>query len=137
MSPSIYLSHLSRDYVVFEKSCIFTSTTPIPPLHVTCRSLDQMSIDQRYIFQLPQDQRIQLEIPNIEKLTNQKPFLIIWKYWYLIYINMHPLKTSQVNSLPYYVFARLSLRKKCPNTELFLVRIFLYSVPIQKNTDQK
>ena len=89
------------------------------------------------IFQLPQDQIIQLEIPNIEKLTNQKPFLIIWKYWYLIYINMHPLKTSQVNSLPYYVFARLSLRKKCPNTELFLVRIFLYSVPIQKNTDQK
>ena len=49
MSPSIYLSHLSRDYVVFEKSCIFTSTTPIPPLHVTCRLLDHMSFDQRYI----------------------------------------------------------------------------------------
>ena len=26
---------------------------------------------------------------------------------------------------------------KCPNTELFLVRIFLYSVRIQENTDQK
>ena len=30
-----------------------------------------------------------------------------------------------------------SLREKCPNTELFLVRIFLYSVGIQENTDQK
>ena len=27
--------------------------------------------------------------------------------------------------------------QKCPNTELFLVRIFLYSDWIQKNTDQK
>ena len=26
---------------------------------------------------------------------------------------------------------------KCPNTELFLVRIFMYSVQIQENTDQK
>ena len=31
----------------------------------------------------------------------------------------------------------LSLREKCPNTELFLVHIFLYSVRIQENTDQK
>ena len=30
-----------------------------------------------------------------------------------------------------------TLRKKCPNTELFLVRIFLYSVQIQENADQK
>ena len=30
-----------------------------------------------------------------------------------------------------------SLREKCPSTELFLVRIFLYSVWIQENTDQK
>ena len=30
-----------------------------------------------------------------------------------------------------------TLREKCPNTELFLVRIFLYSVRIQENTDQK
>ena len=29
-----------------------------------------------------------------------------------------------------------SLREKCPNTEFFLVRIFLYSVQIQENTDQ-
>ena len=30
-----------------------------------------------------------------------------------------------------------SLRDKCPNTKLFLVRILLYSVRIQENTDQK
>ena len=30
-----------------------------------------------------------------------------------------------------------SLREKCLNTELFLVRIFLYSVRIQENTEQK
>ena len=28
-------------------------------------------------------------------------------------------------------------RENCPNTGLFLVRIFLYSVRIQENTDQK
>ena len=31
----------------------------------------------------------------------------------------------------------LTLGEKCPNTELFLVRIFLYSVRIQENMDQK
>ena len=30
-----------------------------------------------------------------------------------------------------------TLREKCPSTELFLVRIFLYSVRIQENTDLK
>ena len=30
-----------------------------------------------------------------------------------------------------------TLREKCPNTELFLVRIFLYSVRIKENTDHK
>ena len=30
-----------------------------------------------------------------------------------------------------------SLREMCPNTELFLVRIFLYSDWMQENTDQK
>ena len=29
-----------------------------------------------------------------------------------------------------------ALREKCPNTEFILVRIFLYSVRIQENTDQ-
>ena len=32
---------------------------------------------------------------------------------------------------------RNTLRENCPNTELFLVRIFLYSVRIQENTGQK
>ena len=32
------------------------------------------------------------------------------------------------------VLAKHPLREKCPNTELFLVRIFLYSVRIQENT---
>ena len=31
----------------------------------------------------------------------------------------------------------LVLREKCPNTEFFLVRIFLYSVRILENTEQK
>ena len=31
----------------------------------------------------------------------------------------------------------VTLREKWPDTELFLVRIFLYSVQIQENTDQK
>ena len=37
------------------------------------------------------------------------------------------------------IFANLShtLREKCPNTEYFLVRIFLYSGWIQESTDQK
>ena len=30
-----------------------------------------------------------------------------------------------------------TLREKCPNTELFLVRILLYSVRIQENADEK
>ena len=30
-----------------------------------------------------------------------------------------------------------SLREKCPNTEFFLVRIFLYLDWMQENTDQK
>ena len=33
--------------------------------------------------------------------------------------------------------AFVTLREKCPNTELFLVRIFLYSVTNTENADQK
>ena len=29
------------------------------------------------------------------------------------------------------------LREKCPNTDFFLVRIFVYAVRVQENTDQK
>ena len=35
------------------------------------------------------------------------------------------------------ILSRQTLHEKCPNTEFFLVRIFLYSVRIQENTDQK
>ena len=31
----------------------------------------------------------------------------------------------------------LALREKCPNTEFLVVRISLYSVRVQENTDQK
>ena len=34
-------------------------------------------------------------------------------------------------------YATKTLREKCPNTEFFLVRIFLYSDWIQENMDQK
>ena len=37
----------------------------------------------------------------------------------------------------FYVLLKLSLRGKCLNTEFFLVRIYLYSVRLKKNTDQK
>ena len=33
-------------------------------------------------------------------------------------------------------YKNLALRGKCPNTEFFLLRIFLYSVRMQENTDQ-
>ena len=35
------------------------------------------------------------------------------------------------------ILRRYSQREKCPNTHLFLVHFFLYSVWIQENTDQK
>ena len=34
-------------------------------------------------------------------------------------------------------FLNQPMREKCPNAELFLVRIFLYSVRIQENMDQR
>ena len=36
----------------------------------------------------------------------------------------------------WHFFVDFTLREKCPNTEFFLVRIFLYSDRILKNTDQ-
>ena len=36
-----------------------------------------------------------------------------------------------------FIHSKISLREKCPKTELFLVCIFLYSDWIQENTDQK
>ena len=34
-------------------------------------------------------------------------------------------------------FSYYTLREKCPNTEFFVVCVFLYSVRIQENTDRK
>ena len=44
---------------------------------------------------------------------------------------------SSLCHLSYCYQSKSSLREKCPTTELFLVRIFLYSVQIQENTAQK
>ena len=41
----------------------------------------------------------------------------------------------ETKTFPFYIL--LSLREKYPNTEFFLVCIFLYSVRILENTDQK
>ena len=37
----------------------------------------------------------------------------------------------------FHTLRNVTLREKCPNTEFFLVRIFMYSVQIEENTDQK
>ena len=37
----------------------------------------------------------------------------------------------------YFLQMKTTLREMCPNMEFFLVRIFLYSIQIQENTDQK
>ena len=42
-----------------------------------------------------------------------------------------------LNMLEQYDMRTHTLREKCPNTLFSLVRIFLYSVQIQENTDQK
>ena len=39
--------------------------------------------------------------------------------------------------MPHRGARKIALRKKCPNVELFLVRIFLYSVRVEENIDQK
>ena len=44
---------------------------------------------------------------------------------------------ERFSNLLEYFSASCSLRENCPNTENFLVRIFLFSVQIQENTDQK
>ena len=46
------------------------------------------------------------------------------------------IKILEDSSNIYYSILQ-AVREKCPNTGFFLVRIFLYSVRIQKNTDQK
>ena len=47
------------------------------------------------------------------------------------------LKQKRKSALFLIIWSNLSLREMSPNTELFVVRIFLYSDRTQKNTDQK
>ena len=53
-----------------------------------------------------------------------------------LYKFVYYLQTSSI-SLALLKNYWVSLRQKCPNMELFLVRIFLYSVRMQENTDRK
>ena len=45
--------------------------------------------------------------------------------------------SEDFEKLSLWNFESFTLREKCPNTEFFLARIFLYSVRIQENKDQK
>ena len=57
-----------------------------------------------------------------------------------IFVKLFSQTLEEHAALKRIKFIRLptpSLREKYPNTELFLIRIFLYSVGIQENTDQK
>ena len=70
-------------------------------------------------------------------------YIVLNKNWYMIlvtsllqFVSLYPyfhLRYSTVWLFP----RKQSLREKYPNAELFLVRIFLYSVRIRENTDQK
>ena len=57
-----------------------------------------------------------------------------------VYLKYHCVKSVQIRSYFWSVFScirpeyEISLREKCTNTELFLVRIFLYSAWIQRFT---
>ena len=50
------------------------------------------------------------------------------------FLNQLTLSTHAANLAHYF---RNSMRKKCPNTEFFLLHIFPYSVEMRENTDQK
>ena len=63
------------------------------------------------------------KIASVVKKTNIIEIFLLIKYKSFYMFNMFPYMSS--------------LREKCPNTEFFLVRFFLYSVRIQENTDQK
>ena len=54
--------------------------------------------------------------------------------------NFHCMKIVEIRSFFWSIFSCIWNEyrdSKCPNTEFCLVRIFLYSVRIQENTDQK
>ena len=47
------------------------------------------------------------------------------------------IRENETQKTPIFAYFTQSLREKYPNTEFFLVSIFLYSVRKQENTDQK
>ena len=55
----------------------------------------------------------------------------------LLHISRAPFFKNTWGLLLNLLLKRLSVREKCPNTELFLVPNFLYSVPVQENTGHK
>ena len=57
--------------------------------------------------------------------------------FYFHYYEYHCTKNEEFHCTKNEELPLMAMREKCPNTELFLVRIFLYSVQIQENTDQK
>ena len=66
-------------------------------------------------------------------ILNFETFVIcIMLVEYHIYINIR----FENNAKNIHV-KEIAMREKCPNTQFFLVRIFLYSVRIQKSADQK
>ena len=68
---------------------------------------------------------------SIYMLEKWKSTLDKCKYVDVIFTALKAFDTINHNLL------RATLHEKCPNTELFLDRIFLYSARIQENTDQK
>ena len=85
---------------------------------------------------------------NITKLRSQEGIYRIidshqWifefhpdEFWYHYPSHItHAFEILVILDIKHYWY--YSLREKCPNTEFFLVRIFLYSDWIQENTDQK
>ena len=68
--------------------------------------------------------------PNVGKYGTEK--LRIW-----ILFSQWKVRNNERDLIIVYEVTNLSLREKCPNTECFLFRIFVYSVRIQENTDQK
>ena len=55
----------------------------------------------------------------------------------VFFASVYPMGDAAPISNNLRMFGKVSLREKCPNKELFLVRIFLFSDWIQENTDQK
>lgn len=92
--PFSHMTPISCYYVIFAKRCVSSFTTLMtiklgrvmsygkgPYLHfqLNCRTRDHVLFEKR-MNSLTQGHRTQLEIPNIETLTNQKLFLLFKRY---------------------------------------------------------